>query len=70
MMSELFTRRLDHDFDVVLKQLNEVFLGDIASICAERHFSWDPVSVTLNSGEHGVVGLGNFVTILTPGSCR
>jgi hypothetical protein len=69
-MSDLFTlaRGDDHDFDAVLKQLDEVFCGDIAAICAERHFSWDPVFVTPKSGKHGV-GL-QLVTILTPSSCR
>jgi hypothetical protein len=49
MMSELFTRG---GFDVDLKQLEEVFRDDIAAVCAERHFSWEPVSVTPKSGEY------------------
>jgi hypothetical protein len=48
-MSELFRRR--NDFDDVLKQLDEVFHDDIAELCAERHFSWSPVSFTLESSE-------------------
>jgi hypothetical protein len=48
-MSELFRRR--DDFEAVLKQLDEVFHDDIAQLCAERQFSWSPVSVALESSE-------------------
>lgn len=48
-MSELFWRR--DDFNAVLKQLDEVFHDDVAKLCAESHFSWNPVSVTLESSE-------------------
>ena len=50
MMSELLRR--GEDFDAVLKQLDEVFRDDIASLCAKRHFLWIPVSVPTISGEY------------------
>ena len=47
MMSEFF--RHGEGFGVILKQLDEVFLNDIAELCAEQHFSWNPISVTSES---------------------
>ena len=48
-MSELFS--CGDNFEPVLRQLEEVFVGDVAELCAEQHFSWSPVSVTLKSSE-------------------
>jgi hypothetical protein len=61
-MSELFRR--GNDFDDVLKQLNEVFHDDIAELWAERHFSWSPVSSSLESSEQSCSF--SFLTFLTP----
>ena len=49
-MSDLFRR--GDDFDAVLKYLDKVFLDNIANLCAERRFSWDPVPVPSNSSEY------------------
>jgi hypothetical protein len=61
-MSELFRR--GDDFDDLLKQLDEVFHHDIVELCAERHFSWSPVSVTVESSEWACSF--SLVTFLTP----
>ena len=48
-MSELF--RCGEDFDVVLKQLEVIFLDGVADRCAEEHISWDPVPDIPQFGE-------------------
>lgn len=51
-MSELFRRGpYGDEFDAVLKLLDGVFLDDIANLCAERGFSWNPVPAPPKSSE-------------------
>jgi hypothetical protein len=48
-MSEIFRR--GEDFDIVLKQLEVIFLDGVADRCAEEHVSWDPVPAIPQFGE-------------------